>query len=77
MNLDFKLIYEREINKTYLARGSLKFLANLHLQSLSRKDLAFDNHSILQGNLEEVAAYSIDFQSEMKVEPHFSQCLED
>ena len=77
MNLSFNLIYKREVNKTYLARGSLKFLANLHLQSLSGKELAFDNHDILQGNLEEVAAYNMDFQSEMKVEPHFSQCLED
>ena len=43
--------------------------------TLSTKDLAFDNLNILQGNPEEVAAYSMGFQSEMKVEPHFSQCL--
>ena len=34
MNLSFNLIYEREINRTYLAGYFLKFLGNLHLQSL-------------------------------------------
>ena len=62
---------------TYLAGDFLKFLANLHLQSLSRRDLAFDNHGILQENPEEVAAYSMDFQNEMKVEQCFDQCLGD
>ena len=56
------------MNRTYLVGDFQKFLANLHLQSLSRRDLAFDNHSILQENPEEVVAYSMDFQNEKKVE---------
>jgi len=55
------------VNKTYLEEDFLKFLASLHLQLWSRKDLAFDNHNKLQENLKEVAAYSMDYQNKMKV----------